>query len=85
MANFILINRRSQLPIIDGFVCIPDIGDLTNKRLTIADAIAAIPGSTIKINPFVTDVEQSWFVLPEFDRENQFPLDYYQILRDTAS
>lgn len=85
MANMVLISRRSQLPIINGFVYVPDIGDLTNKRLTLADALAAIPGSTVEINPLITDIEQSWFVLPEFDREIQFPADYFQILRDAAS
>jgi len=80
-----VIDRRSQLPIINGFISVPDIGDLVNKRLTIAQALAAIPGSTIQINPFVTDIEQRLFVLPEFDRVNQFPLDYFQILRNAAS
>lgn len=79
------VNRRSTLPIIDGFVEVPDLNKQVNLRLALADAITAIPGSTVQVNPFITDREQNLYVLPEFDRENQFPEDYYQILRDAAT
>ena len=54
-------------------------------RLLLADALAAVVGSTVLINPFKTDIEQDLFVLPEFDRDDGFPEDFYQILRDAAS
>lgn len=83
MATITPINRASKLPIINGFVIVPD--NPIDKRIRTADALAAIPGSAISRRPFITDNEQDLFLLPEFERDDQFPADYYQILRDASS
>lgn len=82
---FTPISRQPKLPIIDGFVVVPDIDRTENLLLSLSDALSAIPGSTVLINPFVTDNEQNLYVLPEFDRENRFPEDFYATLRAAAS
>lgn len=76
------INRASKLPIINGFVIVPD--NPIDKRIRLADALAALSGSSVSRNPLVTDSEQDWFNLPEFERENRFPSDFYQTLRDAS-
>jgi hypothetical protein len=83
MATITPINRAPKLPIINGFVVVPD--NPIDKRIRTSDALAAISGSSISLRPFITDSEQDLFLLPEFERDNQFPEDYYQILRDASS
>ncbi len=68
------IDEKVYLPIINGFVIVPDIAQ--NKRLLTADALAAIPGSSME-----TFVNQRFFMLPEFERSGGYPEDWFAILR----
>lgn len=72
------IDEKVYLPIINGFVVVPDAEP--NKRLRTADALVAIPGSTIS-----TFIRQQFFMLPEFERTGGYPEDWYAILRAYSS
>lgn len=72
------IDEQVYLPIINGYVVVPDIAQ--NKRLTLTNALAAIPGST-----FLTFVNQRFFMLPEFERTTGYPEDWFAILRASSS
>ena len=78
------INIERKLPIINGFVQIPD-GEIDLRNLLTADeAIDAIPGSgKIRISGDQRS-DRKWIVLPAYDREDGFPSDYFQTLRDAA-
>lgn len=83
MINQINIERR--LPIINGFVQIPD-GQIDLRNLLTADeAEDAIPGSTtIQISGDQRS-DRQWLVLPAFDREVGLEGDdFFQTLRDAA-
>lgn len=83
MINEIFIERK--LPIINGFVQIPDGEILLRNTLTPTEAEAAIDGSSvIKISGNMRS-DREWFVLPQFDREDGAPEDFFQELRDAAS
>lgn len=62
------------LPIINGFIAVPDIG--LNKRLTLTEGLVAVVDST-----FTRMHGRLFFVLPEFNRVNQYPEDWFRILR----
>lgn len=79
MATITPIYRQVKLPVINGFVSVPD--NPINRRITLTDALLAIAGSTVEPSPFLTDDEQQLFVLPSWERENMFPEDYYAQLR----
>jgi hypothetical protein len=83
MATITPIYRHTKLPIINGFVSVPD--NPINKRIDLADALLAVAGSTVEVNPFITDNEQRLFVLPSWERDNMFPEDYYAQLRSASS
>jgi hypothetical protein len=71
------------LPVINGFVEVPGLIDTENSRLTLSDALSAVPGSSTLVKPFV-DKQRRLFVLPDFQSNLGYPNDYYQILRDAA-
>ena len=75
-----LINQATKLPIINGYVSVPDIdGDL---RIDISTALETITGSSL--SRFIIN-KQRFFELPVFKREDGHPEDWYQQLRDAAS
>jgi hypothetical protein len=74
------INQRNALPIINGYVSVPDIN--STDRLTVAEALATIDGSYIsdyKING------QRFLMLPDFERFTGYPTDWYNQLRSAAT
>ena len=83
MINQINIERR--LPIINGFVQIPD-GQIDLRNLLTADeAEDAIPGSTTIQVSGDQPSDRQWLVLPAFDREVGLEGDdFFQTLRDAA-
>lgn len=87
----ITIERR--LPVINGYVSIPDDQVLSPTSLTVSQAEALIPGSyTIKmggvtrgrLNGGRASQEQTWFVLPAYNRLNGPASDYFKTLRDNV-
>jgi hypothetical protein len=96
------INIRQQLPVINGFVSIPDGQGFKRTSLTPQDVITLIPGSSIMrmgrgvggfiADPMSVDItgvsrqsDQMWVVLPEYQKSDGAPEDWYEILRDAAS
>ena len=80
--NIIEIERK--LPIINGFLQIPD-GQITlRNKLTKEEAEAAIPGSSVTQVSGNMRTDREWFVLPAFDREDGVLNDFFQSLRDAA-
>ena len=75
---FTQINQRTLLPIINEYVIIPD--EPINKRISISDAITAVPGSS-----FAIFINQKHFVLPTFERSGGYPEDWYAELRTASS
>jgi len=70
-----------RLPVINGFVAIPDDQIVNPTTLTPQDVIDLIPGSTlVKVGDHESD--QSFVELPSF--EFAAPEDYYAILRAAA-
>lgn len=99
------INVRRKLPIINGFVMIPDGQAFLRTKLTPIDVIDLIPGSTLiqlgsksnlreivisdptSFNLKATtsrSQERYWIQLPEFNRLDGEPQDWFQLLRDAA-
>ena len=76
-----LINRRQYLPIINGYVEVPDLDQ--DKSLTLTDALATISGS--KVTRWTINKNQRKFELPTFERSDRFPDDWYAQLRAAAS
>ena len=78
------INIERKLPIINGFVQLPD-GEIDLRNLLTSDeAIAAIPGSSeIQVSGDQRS-DRKWRVLPAYDREDGAPSDFFQTLRDAA-
>lgn len=72
------ISEQIFLPIINGFVAVPNIAD--NKRCTLAQALAAIPTATITFM-----LGRKFFVLPSFDRSAQYPSDWFATLDAAAT
>jgi hypothetical protein len=84
MINQIDIERK--LPIINGYVQIPD-GQIDLRNLLTSDeAEAAIPGATtIRVSGDQRS-DRAWLVLPVYDREDGLEgNDYFQTLRDAAA
>jgi len=72
---------RRRLPVINGFVAVPDDQIKNPTTLTPQDVLTLIPGSQlIKVGDHETD--QQFVELPEFDYAA--PEDYYAILRAAA-
>ena len=88
MAFSTTINIELKLAVINGFVEIPDGQRTLRTKLTPADVLDLIPGSsTTRLwdgNSRI--VHQEWIVLPQYDRSSTTrpPEDWYQILRDAA-
>lgn len=76
-----LISQTTLLPIIDDYVEVPDLG--STLRLSMSDALAAIPGSYI--SNFTINKQQRFFVLPTFERSTGYTEDWFAILRAAAS
>jgi hypothetical protein len=72
------IDEQVFLAVINGYVAVPNIAD--NKRLTLAQALAAIPSATIQFM-----LGRTYYVLPSFDRSNQYPEDWFAILDAAAT
>ena len=77
----ILIEQARKLPIINGFVIVPDIP--FNRRVNINLALATITGSSL--SEFFINEQQRFFVLPNFDRSTGFPEDWFAQLRDVGT
>lgn len=79
------IDIERKLPIINGYVQIPD-GQIDLRNLLTADeAIAAIPGSSVIRVSGDQRSDRVWLVLPAFDREDGLQGDdFFQTLRDAA-
>lgn len=75
-----LVYRRQYLPIINRDVAVPDLP--LDKRLSLADALNTIPGS--RVTTFTINRGQRRFQLPDFEREDRFPEDWYAMLRAAA-
>lgn len=77
---------RRKLPVINGFVQIPDLQITKRTALTVEDVLTLIPGSRrIRVgNNRIID--QEWIELPEMDRfgDTSPATDYYQELRDAV-
>jgi hypothetical protein len=72
---------RRRLPVINGFVAVPDEQIEHPTTLTPQDVLALIPGSRlVKVGEHETD--QQFVELPPFDFAA--PEDYYAILRAAA-
>lgn len=76
MPSFTTIDQKVSLPVINGFVAVPDIA--SNKRLTLASALT-VPGSYQE-----TIAGRIYLSFPEFDRETGYPQDWYAALRALA-
>jgi hypothetical protein len=74
------MNRR--LPIINGFVSVPDQQNLHPTTLTPTEVLDLVPGATlVKIGAHESD--QEFIELPAFDFAA--PEDWYAILRAAAA
>jgi hypothetical protein len=74
------MNRR--LPIINGFVAVPDDQIVHPTTLTPEEVLALIPGST-KIKVGLQESDQEFIELPPF--EFAAPEDWYAILKAAAA
>ena len=74
------MNRR--LPIINGFVAVPDDQILHPTTLTPTEVLTLIPGST-KIKVGQQESDQEFIQLPAFDFAA--PEDWYAVLRAAAA
>lgn len=75
------INIERKLPVINGFVQVPDKQITGRIEISIDEALALIPGSRrIRVgNSRIVD--QEWFVLPAFERQSD-TVDHYGTLQD---
>ena len=71
-----------RLPIINGFVAVPDDQILHPTTLTPAEVLTLIPGST-KIKVGQQESDQEFIQLPAFDFAA--PEDWYAVLRAAAA
>lgn len=78
--NYISIERK--LPIINGFVQVPD-GEITLRNtVTPTEAEAAVVGSADTQISGDQRTDRSWLVLPSYNLEDGLSVDYYDKLRD---
>lgn len=71
----ILINFDINLPVINGFVSVPNLA--AGLRVSLSDALAAISGSYI-----IRLDDRTLYWLPQFEKSNGYPTsDYYATLR----
>lgn len=99
------IGVRRKLPVINGFVMIPDGQAFLRTKLTPIDVLDLIPGSTLiqlgsksnlreivisdptSLNLKATtsrSQERYWVQLPEYNRLDGSPSDWFQLLREVA-
>ena len=78
------IKIERKLPIINGFVQVPDLQRTRRNSLVTDDAKVLIDGSsTVRIGSSKL-VHREWYVLPEFDRLEGPPSDFFQTLRNAV-
>lgn len=78
------INIERKLPIINGFIQIPDGEILLRNMLTPDEGIVAVPGSSVKQISGNMRSDREWLILPVYDREDGAPSDFFQTLRDAV-
>jgi hypothetical protein len=79
---FMAITQGNYLPVINGFVIMPDREFSPDNRLPLANALSAVPGSTVKrINNHKSELH---YLLPSDDLPNGYTQDYYQVLRNAS-
>ena len=79
--SFAVTLQRNFLPIINGFVIVPDLAN--DVRVALADALTAVENSTITVS-FI-DRQQRLFVIPDFISNSLYPTDHYAALRAVAA
>lgn len=100
MAFATQVNISRRLPVINGFVSIPDGQAFRRTSLTPSIVIGLIPGSRLfrlgkdgkeismptvqKLVVRDKNNYQMWIVLPDFDRLEGPPEDWFELLRDAA-
>ena len=77
------IDIERRLPVINGFVQVPDKQITGRTSVTLAEANALIPGSDSLRVGESRIVDQLWLKLPAFDRfaDTQPPSDFFGILK----
>lgn len=95
------ITIAPRLPVINGFVAIPNGENLHRTSLTPDDVLSLIPGCTLLRMGRGTNLngtydvqsyaatsrqqDQLWIVLPEYEPDAGFPSDWYNTLLTAAA
>jgi len=72
------VNEQISLRIVNRNVIVPDLPK--GSKLSISDALVAVPNAIIE-----RKVNQYFFILPEFNRSVQYPIDWFNELRLAAN
>jgi len=75
------INAERKLAIINGFVEIPNGSERHKNKITEAEALNLISGSSIIVEQFS---DRRWFVLPDYEVREGPAEDYFAVLREAA-
>jgi hypothetical protein len=75
------IDAERKLAIINGFVEIPNGLERHKNKITEAEALNLISGSSVVIESYS---DRRWFVLPEYEVKEGPTEDYFAILREAA-
>lgn len=75
------INIERKLPVINGFVQVPDKQITDRNSITLDEAEALISGSSRRRVGVHRVIDQEWFVLPAFERQADTE-DHYGTLKD---
>ena len=78
------IDIRRKLAVINGFVEIPDGQRTARTALTPSQVLNLIPGAVRTRVGNSQIIDQEWIQLPDFDRSDGYPEDWYAILRAAA-